>query len=371
MIWLLTLLNLSSPYQDQMRIGLDWQGDPSWYSYWVGAIGDLGFALFRVPEGVADPLDWGRQNQIDGIVWMEARTSGSTVTVRYKIIEVVYNIIVAEGSWSSPIPNERSLIEAFWVPIKQDMKDKIPSLRGSAVIIKAHPGTSLVNLTSELLTVDESGEIAVALRTPGVYRFRAIHPEYRTQTITWSTLKNGETLEIRQDPNRMVSLTVSTKYFAFLQPEFRYHFFYDRWWASFGFEQYVFGIFLSIDKDYVQEKGVIASFPMIVPYMGLGFYLDDSDSPLRSFISAHLGLRLLTDPWALDPLGFFHVGLGGGWEYTHSSNLSLSFRLGNDFIFPAPTEASFMNREKRLLILNLGPVLMQTPVFHGGFSWSF
>lgn len=271
MIWLLTLLNLGSPYQDQMRIGLDWQGDPSWYSYWVGAIGDLGFALFRVPQGVADPLDWGRRNQIDGIVRMEARTSGSEVTVRYTIIDVVYNTVLAEGSWTSPLPNERSLIEAFWVPIKQDMKDKIPSLRGSAVIIKAHPGTSLVNLTDQLLTVDESGEIAVALRTPGVYRFRAIHPEYRAQTITWSTLRNGAILDIRQAPNRTFSLSATMKFFAFIQPEFRYHFHYDRWWLSFGFEQYLFGIFLSEDKNYVQDKGVIASFPMIVPYLGAGF----------------------------------------------------------------------------------------------------
>jgi len=373
MLFLLSILNLSSPYSDAPRVAVYWQGEPAWYESLIGSLGDRGLALFELPPQVSDRLEWGRRNQIDLLVILRAQPSNNRVTVSYQLVEVISGKILTEGNWNSELPSRRALVSAFWIPLLEALDKNIQNLSGAGVIVKAKPGTLIKGLGSDDVSINEEGLATINIRVPGIYRFKAIHPNYRPKTGVFAALKNGLELNIEQEPNRRFSLNAGASLFAFPNIEARYHFLSDRFWIGLGLDQYIFGLFLGGDNSSPNQNSVIVDLGLLIPFLSFGYYLDDSSSFLRFFTQLDFGTRILSKFLALDPLGSFQIGLGLGFEWNFWSSLNFSILIKTLYITPAsnPDVTQLINTKNMLPTFTTTFGTIQFPFFYGGVTWSF
>ncbi len=372
----LLFLALSAHAAEIPRVALHWKGEAQWYSFLKGALGEENLYLFDAPaqEPEVGWAEWGRRNQIDLVIFVLSRKSRTEYVLEYRLLETISDRVLASGSWNAREPSIRALVESFWAPLKEVVRAQLREMVGANILVRAAPGTLVFGLTDEVVSVPEDGEIPVPVRVPGVYSFRATHPDLRPRRVTFPALNNGAVIQIDQRPHRFLSLELGSLMGVFPYLAARYHFFSDRLWVGLGLQQYLWGLYLKAGDTDPSQPAPPSSFPMLIPYVTAGYFFMDADEPLRIFMMLDLGPRFYISPIVfLDPLGAFQTSLGVGVEWRVWSELSIRLSLKIDHLFSLAQETELLYAIKKsqgpVFALPLG--VIQFPLLIGGLSWSF
>lgn len=154
----------------------------------------------------------------------------------------------------------------------------------------------------------------------------------------------------------------------------RYHFSSDRLWTGLGLQQYLWGIYLESGDTAPSQSPPSFTFPMLVPYLTVGYFFMDADEPLRIFVMLDTGPRIYISPTLfLDPLGLFQTSLGVGLEWSVWEDLTVRLSLKMDHLFSIAQQSDVLFALKK----SQGPTIVvpfgviQFPLLIGGLSWSF
>jgi len=375
--FLLLLMSLSSPYQTAPRVVVAYSGEATWESSLYSALGEKGLVLFILPadRGNLELLEWARRNQMDLIVSVNISVSAGNASVRFTLTEAVSGDKLGDGTWTAQTPDARILASSFWVPLVRSLDENIGRMQGAQVKMKALPGTVITGLAEEAVTVGENSEASFPLRVPGVYSFRAAHPERVPIQSTVAALQNGLVVELDQKPLRQWTMEAGLIMGQYPTLTGKWHFYSDRMYASVGLQQYILGWILSTEGygEYADEPPD-ASFPLLIPFLGYGYYFTDSDVFLRPFVGLELGPRIWLPKGLglrLDSMGFLQFTYQAGAEWNFASNLALTvqFRIHH---YIGPSEyAEYAENKNRLSVVGTPIGIFQIPILYGGLTWSF
>ncbi|MBU1079547.1 MAG: hypothetical protein KKB59_03580, partial [Spirochaetes bacterium] len=270
----------------------------------------------------------------------------------WKVIDPLKGAILAEGVIEGQEPTARDLAEFWWLPLVAAAEDAAgaagPLGRAPWVRVEAAPGTRISGLSaagdaigsraegsgSAVAVVPESGFLALGLRVPGTYEWRAEAAGAYPESGTFFAAEPGATLSVPRRPLRRWMLEAGLFMAQYPDLWAAWRFAEDRFFLRLGLGQFMAGLYL-VDEEYGTETpSAFSSLPLVQPGAGLGWYAMPPDSPVRPYALASASARVSVATetgLAIDPVAPWIVAAAIGAEWPIARAWSLFLEIGAAF----------------------------------------
>ena len=237
------------------------------------------------------------------------------------------------GSLEAPEPDERDLAEFFWLELVSAAEKAAAVVKSGGrarLTILGPPGAVVEGLDKDRVELPESGELAIELKAPATYIWKARASGYASAEGIVSLFAEGASLELALDKVKAWTLELGLRNAAF--PDFwaSYRLLGDRLFVKAGFEQYLFGLSLAQERvDY--EPPYIQSIRMIEPGLGAGWLFGKPGGETRPYAALTLAARLAFPKDAgffLDPVAPLQLQPSAGIEWKPLEGWGFFLELG-------------------------------------------
>jgi len=228
----------------------------------------------------------------------DSRSDESEAASAWKVLDPLTGGTLASGVVEGPEPGPRDLAEFWWLPVVDAAEAALPRVARTLVRVTAAPGTVVSGLGDEPLTVPESGELALPLRVPGTYPWRAVSSGAYPESGYFGALEQGVSLTVPRTPLRRWSLEVGLYMTQFPDLWASWRFMEDYLFLRAGLHQFLAGLYLVAEEYGEDTPPAILSMPLVQPGVGIGAYLLPPDAFVRPYAQLTAFARLLVAPWA-------------------------------------------------------------------------
>lgn len=303
-------------------------------------------------------------------VFVDIQISGDTsiqdVEVNYSIQEVLAKSHTVRKSYRASFPTEYDLLSFFWMQLVVDVESFISETFRPLFTISGPAQAIVYGITDEPLVLPDEGFLNLQVHLPNTFKWKVVKDGYYTRTGVFFADRNRTFLELPEEPLRSFSLDLG--FFMGRFPELWFTWYEPScYWAfSVGFQQQIFGLFLS---DPSTDSSFLAQ-SLIMPGVSVLYRFYNSDKPYSPtfFVSASMFMRINYENFHFEDLTFKGTDFGGmhtdtliwtiipaGLRFDDFSpvNLGLSagynweIRLGFSFFFEIGAAFYFLGKDFR------------------------
>lgn len=216
------------------------------------------------------------------------------IRLSWIIVGLVAGEELDRGSIEAPEPDERDLAEFFWLELVAAAEKAAAVVKSggrATLTILGPPGAIVEGLNKERVELPDSGELAIELKAPATYIWKARASGYASEEGIVSLFSEGVTLELDLEKVKAWTIELGMRNAAF--PDFwaSYRLLGDRLFVKAGFEQYLAGFALGRESSEGAPPFFV-SIRLIEPGIGAGWLFGKSGGDARPYAGLTITTRL-------------------------------------------------------------------------------